>query len=128
MHRYLAVLLLLAAQQPSPEMKKLEDFTQSEPKNARAWGALGAALIRNKEYDKAIEVLGTVLQLQPNAAPAMYNTGVAYALKGDKDAAFTWLEKAKATKQLDMTQIQADTDLTSLTSDPRFNALLPKPE
>src|SRR5450755_3445143 len=134
----------VTAQQPSPEVQKafgmlqsgdaagavriLEDVTQREPKNVRALRVLGAAYIRTKDYDKAINVLGQSLQIEPNAPAALYNTGVAYALKGDKDAAFPWLQKAKATGQLDMTQIQTDADLTSVTSDPRFNALLPTPE
>ena len=134
----------VAAQQPSPDVQKafgmlqsgdaagavriLEDVTQREPKNVRAWRVLGAAYIRTKDYDKAINVLGQSLQIEPNSPVALYNTGVAYALNGDKDAAFTWLQKAKATGQLDMTQIQTDADLASVTSDPRFNALLPKPE
>jgi hypothetical protein len=134
----------VAAQQPSPELQKafgmlqsgdtagaakiLEDLTAREPKNVRALRVLGAAYIRTRDYDKALHVLGQSLQIEPDCPAAIYNTGVAHALKGDKDAAFTWLQKAKATGRLDMTQIQTDADLTSLTSDPRFNALLPKPE
>lgn len=139
-----AFAVSVAAQQPSPDVRKafgmlqsgdaagavriLEDLTQREPKNVFALRVLGASYIRTKDYDKALSVLGQSLQIDPNSPAARYNTGVAYALKGDKDAAFTWLQKAKATGQLDMTQIQTDADLTSLTSDPRFNALLPKPE
>jgi Tetratricopeptide repeat/FG-GAP repeat/FG-GAP-like repeat len=139
-----AFAVCVAPQQPSPEVQKafgmlqsgdapgavriLEDVTQREPKNARALRVLGAAYIRTRDYDKALSALGRSLQTEPNSPAALYNTGVAYALKGEKDAAFTWLQKAKATGQLDMTQIQTDADLTSLTSDPRFNALLPRPE
>ena len=149
MHRYVIRLLMLLvagtliAQAPSPDLQKafgllqsdpaaavkiLEGLTGREPKNARAWRVLGAAQIRAKDYDKALEALQQSLQLEPDFPAALYNTGVAYALKGDRDAAFTWLRKAKATGQLDMTQIQADTDLGSLASDPRFAALLPKTE
>src|SRR5678815_2246535 len=131
MHRYVIALLLattLTAQQPSPELQKafglvqsdpaaavkiLEELLQKEPKNARALRVMGAARIRTKEYDKALESLQQSLQLEPDFPAALYNTAVAYALKGDKDSAFSWLEKAKATKQLDMTQIQTDADLVS---------------
>ena len=132
------------AQQPAPEVQKafgllqsgdaagavkvLEEFTQREPNNVRAVRLLGAALIQAKEYDKALPVLKHSLELEPNSPNALYNTGVVYALKGDKDAAFEWLQKAKATKQLDMTQIETDNDLASLMSDPRTKELLPKPE
>jgi len=137
------IIATLIAQQPSPDLQKamgllqtdpagavkiVEAVTQREPKNARAWRVLGIARIRAKEYDKALEAIQQSLQLEPSSAPAFYNAAVAYTLKGDKDAAFDWLRKAKATGQLDMTQIQVDNDLTSLASDPRFAELLPKPE
>ena len=113
---------------PAGAAKILEDLTAREPSNVRAWRVYGAALIRTKAYDKAIDALNKSLQLEPNNSTALYNLAVANALKGDKETAFAWLEKAKATKTLDMTQIQADDDLKSLASDPRFAALLPKPE
>jgi len=145
MRRYAIAILLatsLAAQQPSPDLQKafgmlqsdpagaakiLDDLTTREPQNARAWRVYGLALIKTKSYDKAIDALNNSLQIEQNAS-AIYNLGVAQALNGDKDAAFASLEKAKATKQLDISQIQTDTDLKGLTSDPRFAALLPKPD
>jgi hypothetical protein len=49
-------------------------------------------------------------------------------MEGHKDPAFEWLGKAKATKRIDMTQIQTDEDLKPLAGDPRFAALLPTPD
>jgi tetratricopeptide repeat protein/FG-GAP repeat protein len=108
--------------------KILEAVTAREPDNARAWRMLGVACVRLKDADRAIACFAKGLKLQPDSPPALYNTGVAYVLKGDKDRAFEWLGKAKATHKLDMTQIQTDTDLAPLSKDPRFAALLPKPE
>ena len=136
MRRYVIVALLavsLAAQQPSPDLGKafsilqsdpagavkiLDDLTAREPNNVRAWRLLGTALLRTKSPHRAIEALNKSLQLEPDSAPALYNLGVAYAMKGDKDAAFSWLAKAKATKQLDISQIAVDDDLKSLIADP----------
>ena len=58
----------------------------------------------------------------------LYNLGTAYALKGDVNAAFDWLGKARATRKLDMTQIENDADLAALKADSRFHALLPVPK
>ena len=146
MRHYVVIALLtvsLAAQQPSPDLQKafgllqtdpaaavkiLGGLTAREPDNVRAWRLLGTALLKTKAPDRAIDALNKSLQLEPNSAPALYNLGVAYAMKGDSDAAFAALGKAKATSQLDISQIAADDDLKSLASDPRFLALLPKPE
>jgi len=57
----------------------------------------------------------------------MYNVAVAHAFKGEKEAAFEWLQRTKATLKLDMSMIETDADLASLRGDPRFAALLPKP-
>jgi FG-GAP repeat len=51
-----------------------------------------------------------------------------YALKHDADAAFEWLQRAKATRRLDMTQVETDADLAALKDDARFRALLPSAE
>jgi len=106
----------------------LEKITAADPTNAAAWRFLGFADLKQKRYADARAAYAKLLSLQPDSPVALYNTGVAYALEGNKDAAFQWLAKAKATKKIDMTQIQADDDLASLAKDPRFAALLPKPE
>ena len=106
----------------------LENVVAADAKNATALRYLGFAYLKLKRYPDARGAYAKLLSLQPDAPVALYNTGVAYALEGNKDAAFQWLAKAKATKKIDMTQIQADDDLAALSKDPRFAALLPKPE
>ncbi len=105
----------------------LEKVTESDPGNKIAWRYLGYAYLKTKEPAKARAAYGKLLELAPDTPQALYNTGVAYVLEGDKDAAFLWLGKAKATGKLDMTQVEVDEDLAGLAGDPRFAALLPKP-
>src|SRR5207253_4831486 len=97
----------------------------AEPRNARALRVLGTAYIRTKAYDKALAVLTKSLQLEPDFPGALYNVAVVHALRGETDAAFEWLAKSKATKKLEMSQIEVDADLAPLRADPRFHALLP---
>jgi len=106
----------------------LERVTSAEPANKLAWRYLGFAYLKLKRYGDARGAYAKLLALAPDAPAALYNTGVSYALEGNPEAAFDWLAKAKATKKLDMTQIEVDQDLAALKSDPRFAALLPKPE
>jgi tetratricopeptide (TPR) repeat protein len=109
-------------------VKILEPLVAAQPQNVRAIRLLGSAYIRTKQFDQALETLTRALSIEPQSGPALYNIGVVHALRGNADAAFEWLEKARATNRLDITQIEADDDLVSLRKDPRFRALLPTPQ
>ena len=106
----------------------LEKVVSADPKNQLAWRQLGFAYLKQKNVAKSRAAYEKLLALSPGSPQAFYNIAVGYVMEGNKNAAFEWLEKARATKKLDMTQIQVDEDLKPLASDPRFAALLPKPE
>ena len=106
----------------------LEVVTARTPNDLRAWRLLAYSYLKQKDTDHAIAAYGKVLTLDPGNAAALYNIGVAHALRGEKDLAFEWLGKAASGGRVDMTQIETDPDLASLKEDPRFSALLPGPE
>ena len=105
----------------------LEKIAASDPSNQLAWRQLGFVYLKQKKIAESRKAYEKLLALSPGSPQASYNIAVGYALEGNKEAAFEWLEKAKATKKLDMTQIEVDEDLKPLAADPRFRALLPKP-
>ena len=88
---------------------------------------LGMAYQGAKELDKALAAHRKALEIEPGSPQVLYNLGTAYAVKQDANAAFEWLGRAKATRKLDMTQIDSDPNLSSLKADPRFQALRPTP-
>jgi hypothetical protein len=106
----------------------LETVTTREPTNGRAWRMLGAAHKQKKEWDRAIAALIRSTEVDPAFVTAQYQLGVAYALKGDKGRAFEWLNRARASRKVDMTGVFQDPELVSLKDDPRFAALIPKRE
>ena len=53
-----------------------------------------------------------------------YKVGCLYALLGDKDVAFVWLEKSYAVRQADLVSMKIDPSLDSLHDDPRYQDLL----
>ncbi|MEO6235604.1 MAG: FG-GAP-like repeat-containing protein [Vicinamibacterales bacterium] len=110
---------------PAGALTIAEAVAAREPQNARAWRVVGLAAKGTKDLNRALAAFQKSLEIEPANPPGLYNTGAVYAAKGDKDRAFEWLDKARATRKLDMTQIQTDADLESLRSDPRFGALLP---
>ncbi len=103
----------------------LEKITKREPANASAWRTLGVAYLKLHKPDQAIAAFRHAHEIDPNMPAPLYNLGLAYALKGDRDQAFAWLAKAKETHRWDMTQIEAAPELSSLKGDPRFLRLLP---
>ena len=117
----------LQAQDPAGALAIAEQVVAREPANARAWRVLGIAAKGTKDLDRAMAAFRKSIELEPANPVGLYNTGVIYALKGDRDRAFEWLGRAKGTRKIDMTQIQPDADLVSLRGDPRFAALLPSP-
>jgi hypothetical protein len=49
-----------------------------------------------------------------------------YAFRGQSDEAMHWLERAYAQKDPELFRIKSQTELKSLTADPRYKALLRK--
>ncbi len=106
----------------------LRDVTAREPDNARAWRMLGYVCIQTDALNDAITAYEKLLTLAPETPQAFWNLGLIYARKHDADRALTWLGRAKATAKLDMSALATDTTFASMRDDPRFQALLPRPE
>src|SRR3954452_16033080 len=115
----------LQARDAAGAARMLEAITAREPANGRAWRMLGTAYQGSKEIDKALAAYRKALDIEPDSPQVLYNIGTTFAMKPDVTAAFEWLGRAKATRKIDMTQIESDPNLSSLKADPRFHALLP---
>jgi len=105
--------------------KILEQVTTHEPNNGLAWRSLALAYQNLKDWDRAISANQHALDVESSVPTPLFNLGVLYAQKGDRDQAFAWLTKAKGTRKIDMTQVEATPELGALENDPRFRSLLP---
>jgi hypothetical protein len=103
----------------------LERVVAAEPKNFAAWSMLGGACRRLNDNDCAIAAFTRALGLRQGDPQTLVNMGVAHAAKGDVDAAFAWLGKARATRRVDMTQLTGNAAVAALTSDKRYAELMP---
>jgi len=126
--RLAAAAGLINAGQFANAEKILEELRRADPANIQVLRLLGRAYQRNKQPDQALEVMQSILDKQPDAPQELYGIGIVHAEKHEIDAAFEWLGKAQATRRIDMTMIQVDPNMAGLHDDPRFAALLPKPE
>ena len=116
-----------ALQQGNPDqaIAILKPLTETQPQNARAWYLLGYAYHAKQDLEKAIPAHTRAASFPATAAGAGYNLACAYALSGDPDAAFRWLEKAKAAGFQGWVQMWSDPDLISLQGDARFLTYAP---
>jgi tetratricopeptide (TPR) repeat protein len=113
-----------------------KDFTQAatlyqkatteDPKNGRAWFRLALSYHFSGRLEDAIKAYQVADSLK--AAPRLipYNLACAYAMLGQKEAAFTQLDLAVSRGFKDVATMSTDTDLVSLHNDPRFEAALTK--
>ena len=106
----------------------LERLTTREPGNGRAWRALAAAYRQLKNFDGAARAYKQSLTVEPGMPAPLFGLAVVAAAGGDRDTAFAWLEKARATRKIDMTEIDVTREFESLRTDPRFAKLRPSPE
>lgn len=102
----------------------MEELTKRDPKNGRNWRVLGQAYLQLEEPDRAIEALQTALRVDPSSPPFL-NLAVACAQKNGQKKAFSWLEKAKATHRIDMSQLAHEPAFAVWRDDPEFKTFLP---
>src|SRR5688572_7665267 len=83
----------------TPEAKtNLEQAVKIYRQDGDLWWRLGQARLAAKEYDPSIEAYQKALELgafgNKFKAGAQYDIACAYALKGEKDKAFDWLNRS----------------------------------
>jgi serine/threonine protein kinase/Flp pilus assembly protein TadD len=105
-------------------IKAIEKWLDVNPDDARALN-LGATIWSNLgESDKALEWGKRSLQIDPEDPQLLYNVGCVFAVEGMKEDALQCLEQAIDKGYGHREWIEHDSDLNSLRSDQRFQALL----
>jgi beta-lactamase regulating signal transducer with metallopeptidase domain len=97
--------------------------TQKHPNSGRAWFNLGYSALQARDYATGVDAFQRAINLGHRVGTSSYNTACGYALRGDKDAAFAWLDRARTAGFELHNYITRDEDLESLRDDPRYAAL-----
>lgn len=103
----------------------LEEAVQAFPQQAGPWYLLGFAHHAQKDYEAALSAYQKSTQMENPPPNAFYNLACVQALLGRKEAAFASLEAAIQAGFADLGRLQADPELESLRSDPRFESYQP---
>jgi beta-lactamase regulating signal transducer with metallopeptidase domain/tetratricopeptide (TPR) repeat protein len=94
------------------------------PDSGRAWFNYGYASLQARDYETGIATFQRTLAMKYRPATSAYNIACAYALQDNRDAAFQWLERAKASGFDLREKVMHDEDLDSLRDDPRWRGLV----
>lgn len=109
-------------------VKALEPAMGVLAANAGAWRMLAHAQLKLHHLDAARDAFGKALSAAPNNPDPLLGLGIVEAEAGNTEKAFEWLQKAKATARVDMTELDVQPNLQALRADARYAALLPTPD
>lgn len=79
-----------------------------------------------KRYAEAAQLYSAAIDKGDNDQETFYNAACCYALAGDKNRAFSYLESAILNNFQDVEHLKEDTDLESLHSDTRWHTIVEK--
>ncbi len=96
--------------------------TGTNPQRGQYWYRQGYSYYRIKQYDKAIAAWKRSAELGANKNASIFNIAAAYALSGDSNRAFEFIDRALAMRWPDRRQLAEDEDFKSLRNDTRFAA------
>lgn len=100
-----------------------EALTRSHPKQPRYWTRLGTSLQLAGRHEDAIIAYRRAIGIG-GAPVAMYNLATVFAMRGEKDSAFHWLDRTVAAGFTNANAVTNDPDLTGIRDDRRFTALI----
>ena len=92
-------MALIQAQDFKGAASMLEQVTQREPRNGRAWRNLAVAYQSLKQWDPAIAANQRALEIEPAVPSPLFSLGVIYTLQGNKASSILVAGKAKATRR-----------------------------
>ena len=92
------------------------------PQSGRAWFNLGFTALQARDFPTSREAWERAIALGYRVGTSSYNMACSYALQGDRDSAFAWLEHAKAANFELEDYLDHDDDLDSLHDDPRWES------
>ena len=109
---------------PDDAIAQFQDAVGETQSRSFFYAALGHAYATAGHRSDAEQVLGTLFQRAKKSYVSAFDVATIYAGLGEKDKAFTWLDKAAAERSSFLVYSKWEPRLDPLRSDPRFSELL----
>lgn len=106
------------------ELRFLEKVAERLPEDMGTLQALAELYTKTGDYEKGLAIDLRLSQMRPNDDLVWYNLGCSYALTRRADEAFEALTNAIDRGYSDYDWMKTDSDLSGLSTDPRFESLL----
>ncbi len=119
--------LMLHPGEYSSLLKWIDEFLDKNPTNIAAMNTRAAVQREQSDWTGYLETNRRIVNTE-KSGESCYNLGCAFAINGQADSAFAWLNAASDGGYDDLAQYRDDDDLTSLKSDPRWSELLDRIE
>jgi TolB-like protein len=104
----------------------IKDFPEVESPRLAAIEAISyLKTTRPDETNRILEELKKKSNETPSGSPSFY-TAMIYAVMGNKDLAFEWLEKAYKTHEVEMYWLKVEPPFEPIRSDPRYQTIIDK--
>ena len=91
--------------------------------HANAYNGVGVTFYLRERYAEAMENYKMAIRIDPNVSDSYYNLACLFALKGDKEQSFRYLNMAVLNGYIDLDTLDQDPDLANLRDDPRYQKI-----
>ena len=118
-----AVVHAIRLDEPNPSEGFVKASNGGRKRDGSDWYARGMQLHRDDRYPEAIEAFEKALEAGYREDATSYNIACGYALMGNVDAAFQWLERSRKLGFNLAAYLTHDDDLASLRTDKRWGEL-----
>jgi tetratricopeptide (TPR) repeat protein/peroxiredoxin len=120
------IIRMQLATNPDMAIQTVQDFLKNNPNDFDAMNTLQNLYSAQKKYNEALQVAERSITVTEPKAEDWLNLADAYTMAQKPDSAFIALDNAINKGWTDKRQLQENSDLASLRSDPRWNDLMGK--
>ncbi len=113
-----------AAREAKENIEIIENHLRWNPDDVRAFHLGAGSLLALGDQERARRWLQRAVEIDPDDSILLYNVACNYATMGESDTALDYLEQAVDNGMVSLAWVTNDTDLDSLRSSTRFDALL----